>query len=399
VTYDLSRLGEREFEEICRALAVRVLGDNIQAFGDGPDGGRELAWEGTVAYPGSDSRAHWSGYGVLQAKFRRQNVGTKDLEWLRGQLRDEFAAWLNPAAARVRWGRTPEYLIVTTNVRLSSVAGSGGIDQVRALLAGQAQQLGLKGWAIWDANQICVYLDAYSSIAQRFTALITPSDVLAELKLQAAVPRVVNVSVNQVAAPVGNADALCPACSTQGMSRRMTAVYADERRVTSTRVNGRTYRTVTVSDLGRSVAPPQVPGFPLLLLIVALCSGGGVLNGMSQMPRLLLARAPETGATVTLVLVAAAVAAVTIPMAVRGVRAVHSRRPRAQLARWLWHRTWCCRRCDIAWVATAELPRRLWGRPFRTRTTTASLHSIAQGILNDRQRQQVHRPTGEGTSP
>jgi hypothetical protein len=82
---------------------------------------------------------------VLQAKFRRQNVGTKDLEWLRGQLRDEFAAWLNPAAARVRWGRTPEYLIVTTNVRLSSVAGSGGIDQVRALLAGQAQQLGLKG--------------------------------------------------------------------------------------------------------------------------------------------------------------------------------------------------------------------------------------------------------------
>jgi hypothetical protein len=43
------------------------------------------------------------------------------------------------------------------------------------------QQLGLKGWAI------------------------TPSDVLAELKLQAAVPRVVNVSVNQVAAPAGPA--------------------------------------------------------------------------------------------------------------------------------------------------------------------------------------------------
>jgi hypothetical protein len=93
---DLTRLGERAFEEMCRALAVRVLGDNVQAFGDGPDGGRELTWEGTVAYPGSDSHAHWSGYGVLQAKFRRHNVGTNDLDWLRGQLRGEFAAWLNP---------------------------------------------------------------------------------------------------------------------------------------------------------------------------------------------------------------------------------------------------------------------------------------------------------------
>jgi hypothetical protein len=54
---------------MCRALAVRVLGDNVQAFGDGPDGSRELMWEGNVAYPGSDSQVHWSGYGVLQAKF------------------------------------------------------------------------------------------------------------------------------------------------------------------------------------------------------------------------------------------------------------------------------------------------------------------------------------------
>jgi pyridoxal biosynthesis lyase PdxS len=63
-----------------------------------------------------------------------------------------------------------------------------------------------------------VYLDAYSSIAQRFTALITPSDVLNELKQQAATPRVVNMSVGQVAAPADNAYARCPACSTQGMS-------------------------------------------------------------------------------------------------------------------------------------------------------------------------------------
>src|SRR5438876_9114508 len=87
VIHDLTRLGEREFEALCRALAVRVLGDNVQVFGDGPDGGRELTWDGTVDHPGSSREAHWSGYGVLQAKFRRQNAGTKDLEWLHGQLR------------------------------------------------------------------------------------------------------------------------------------------------------------------------------------------------------------------------------------------------------------------------------------------------------------------------
>jgi len=81
-------------------------------------------------------RGHWSGYGELQAKFRRQNAGTKDLEWLRGQLRAEFAAWLNPSSARARQGRRPEYLIVTTNARLTSVAGTGGIDQARELFAG-----------------------------------------------------------------------------------------------------------------------------------------------------------------------------------------------------------------------------------------------------------------------
>jgi len=38
VVYDLTRIGERDFEALCRALAVRVLGDNVQVFGDGPDG-------------------------------------------------------------------------------------------------------------------------------------------------------------------------------------------------------------------------------------------------------------------------------------------------------------------------------------------------------------------------
>jgi hypothetical protein len=60
--------------------------------------------------------------GRLPQALARSVTATPDLEWLRGHLRDEFAAWLNPSSARVCLGRLPEYLIVTTNVRLTCCA-------------------------------------------------------------------------------------------------------------------------------------------------------------------------------------------------------------------------------------------------------------------------------------
>ncbi|RSM45006.1 hypothetical protein DMB66_51720 [Actinoplanes sp. ATCC 53533] len=101
-------------------------------------------------------------------------------------------------------------------MRLSSVAGTGGIDQVRAMLAESVKQLRLSGWAIWDANQISAYLDAYPEIAQRFSAFITSSDVLAkafEQQEKAAARK-----------PTGNPAARCPSCGTQQRSQRMSAL-------------------------------------------------------------------------------------------------------------------------------------------------------------------------------
>ena len=95
VVYDWSRLGERPFENLCRALAVHVLGPGLQAFGDGPDGGREASFDGPV--PFSTSRAGaWDGYGVLQAKYRRIGVGSRDMDWLRRQITAELEAWTDP---------------------------------------------------------------------------------------------------------------------------------------------------------------------------------------------------------------------------------------------------------------------------------------------------------------
>jgi hypothetical protein len=54
----------------------------------------------------------------------------------------------------VQRGRLPQFMIVVTNVRLTSATGTGGIDRARAALADYGKKLGQKGWAHWDANQI-----------------------------------------------------------------------------------------------------------------------------------------------------------------------------------------------------------------------------------------------------
>lgn len=175
VAYELSRLDERRFEELCRALAVRVLGPAIQVFGAGPDGGREATFDGEVSF-----RAGWNGYGVLQAKCRHTASNATDTQWLCQTLTSELDQWLDPRRRRVADGRMPQYLIVATNVRLSSVPRRGGIDRVNDLLSAYAQRLGLKDWALWDANQLSAYLDAYPEISRRFAEFLTPGDVLAQ---------------------------------------------------------------------------------------------------------------------------------------------------------------------------------------------------------------------------
>src|SRR5713226_5071753 len=87
--YNLSGLSPRSFEQLVQALGTKILGPGLVIFGDGPDGGREAAFEGKVPYP--NDADPWNGYIVVQAKFKQRLQGTtKDGEWAVGQLRDEL---------------------------------------------------------------------------------------------------------------------------------------------------------------------------------------------------------------------------------------------------------------------------------------------------------------------
>lgn len=176
---DLTRLGPDAFEQLVLALAVHVLGPGITAFGDGPDGGREATFSGRQQYP--NTADPWEGYGVLQAKYKDRLFGSgPDATWFLGQVKDELDDWADPGKRRVSEGRRPEYLIFATNVPLSAVPRRGGRDKADELIEKYREALGLKGWDVWDGNQITTYLNAYPDVKRPFTALMTPSDALAE---------------------------------------------------------------------------------------------------------------------------------------------------------------------------------------------------------------------------
>ncbi|MEU4769239.1 hypothetical protein AB0H12_38945 [Actinosynnema sp. NPDC023794] len=73
-------------------------------------------WASATAGSGS-STAGLAIDGDLSAKFRRTASKTKDdTRWFIGELRKELETWTNRKSRRVKNGRVPECLTLTTNV-------------------------------------------------------------------------------------------------------------------------------------------------------------------------------------------------------------------------------------------------------------------------------------------
>jgi hypothetical protein len=177
--YDLDRLGAREFEHLTQALAMKVLGPGVEAFGDGADGGREATFEGRLNFPIPGPDGPWDGYGVIQAKFHYRPRDTGDnARWLALQLKSELQKWADPSPKR---GRRPDYFLAVSNVKLSPYPGTGGIDSINELIAEYQPKLGLKGWHVWHYDQLCRLLDGEYDVASKYFGLIAPGDVLARL--------------------------------------------------------------------------------------------------------------------------------------------------------------------------------------------------------------------------
>ncbi len=182
--YDLERLNTRSFEQLVQALALEILGPHISIFGDGPDGGREASFSGSVPFP--TKLKGWKGDGIIQAKFRQEPSSTpkENADWLIKNLKQEFSRFTPNSKrgnAKALSHKCPDYYIIATNVKLSGVRNVGGKDSVEALLKSYKRTHGLKDFKIWDGTQIRRYLDHHTNIRTTYSAWLTPGDVLAKL--------------------------------------------------------------------------------------------------------------------------------------------------------------------------------------------------------------------------
>jgi hypothetical protein len=126
--------------------------------------------------PFPDRDTPWEGYLVVQAKFRqRETVGGNDATWALAELKKDLAKFSDTK----RGLRRPDYYLFATNVILTPLAKKGGKDKITALLTECCRKHGLKGFRIWDYDQIGTLLDSQQSIRTAYTAWITPGDVLA----------------------------------------------------------------------------------------------------------------------------------------------------------------------------------------------------------------------------
>ena len=171
--YALNRLSSRSFEHLVQSLVVKILGPGISVFGDGPDGGREVTFEGKILYPSCADP--WDGYGVVQVKFLQRPSGTgKDGDWAVEQLKDELEKFTNTDRSL----RQPDYFVYVTNAVLTPVHERGSKDRARQVLEDFKTNTSLKDYRIWDYDQICRFLDADLDVRTAYAATITPGDVL-----------------------------------------------------------------------------------------------------------------------------------------------------------------------------------------------------------------------------
>ncbi|MEU8632493.1 hypothetical protein AB0C38_10020 [Amycolatopsis sp. NPDC048633] len=138
-------------------------------FGAGRDGGREAVFDGPVPVISHGER--WRGYGVLQVKHKSRTGNPEgDASWVIRQIHEELTPWVDGT----RETRVPAYYLLATNVRLSAVPGSGGVDRVHAILTDYQRQLGLAGFHVWDGDTVEALLDGCAEVRRRFAAWSNP---------------------------------------------------------------------------------------------------------------------------------------------------------------------------------------------------------------------------------
>lgn len=172
--YDLSKLGNEEFERLCQSLIKEIIGLGTTTFGDGKDGGREATFTGSAPYPSLTER--WCGEWIFQVKYH--NLQLIGVAKARRQVLTDIEHELEKITKKYK--RKCDNYILITNVPLSSVHATGNHDQIIDMIAPRFKSL-IPHIQVWGGDEVHRFLDKYPNIRKTYNHLLISSDVIEEV--------------------------------------------------------------------------------------------------------------------------------------------------------------------------------------------------------------------------
>lgn len=173
--YDFFRLNPNDFEHMVQALARKIFGLPMITFGEGRDGGREAAFEGSYSCPQQEN-VQWKGYWVIQAKFKSK--AEKDIDhfkWVKSQFEDEMKKFKKKTDSE----KIPDNYLFFTNATLSGVEDVGGRDKIENLKKKYCTLI--PNIMIYGCDDLRTFLDNNRDVAVTYSSFILPGDILKEL--------------------------------------------------------------------------------------------------------------------------------------------------------------------------------------------------------------------------
>jgi hypothetical protein len=171
--YELDRLNNSEFEHLVQALSTKIFNYENIVFGSGPDGAREVTFEGNCII---DEKTI-NGYYVIQAKFKESSTSKDSQDWKWAQT--EFKKEMDKFKNKKRGLRTPDVYLFFTNIRFTSVSKTGGRDKIEEFKKGYIPLI--PNIRIYGYDDICKFLDNNRDVATSYSSFILPADILQEL--------------------------------------------------------------------------------------------------------------------------------------------------------------------------------------------------------------------------
>lgn len=155
--YDLYQLGWHSFQQLCLAVTTEVLGQTVESYLDGNDGGRDGAFQGVWKTEKGQALA---GQFVIQCKFtarRGHNL-----------TRSDIAEELGKAEKLVQRGLCDVYLLMTN-------AGITGVSSAKIREAFRA--VGVKDVLIFDSTWLCQKIEMSSKLRMNVPRLYGLGDL------------------------------------------------------------------------------------------------------------------------------------------------------------------------------------------------------------------------------